>query len=59
MSELTEADVVRTLGAIVKTPDDSTTVLGALAGLGLVGTGPGRAPEQDRTSEEGQDEHRP
>ncbi len=42
VSELTEADVVRTLGAIVKTPDDSTSVLGALAGLGLVGTGPGR-----------------
>ena len=28
---------MRTLGAIVKTPDDSTSVLGALAGLGLVG----------------------
>ncbi len=37
VSELTEADVVRTLGAIVKTPDDSTSVLGALAGLAWSG----------------------
>ena len=35
VTELTRAEVVRTLGAIVKTPDDSTAVLGALGELGL------------------------
>jgi MoxR-like ATPase len=53
VSELTEADVVRTLGAIVKTPDDSLTVLGALAGLGLVPAGHGA-----RAGDEGPDEQR-
>ena len=47
VTELTEAAVVRTLGAIVKTPDDGVAVLGALAGLGLAGAGTGSCAGPD------------
>ena len=53
VAELTSAEVVRTLGAIVKTPDDGTAVLAALGELGPEGTGNSTGREK-----EGRDEHR-
>lgn len=50
VSELTRTEVVRTLGAIVKTPDDHGTVVAALGSLGYgssaggAGGGPGGGP---------------
>jgi MoxR-like ATPase len=35
VSELVRADIVRTLGAIAKTPDDRTAIIGALGQLGF------------------------
>jgi MoxR-like ATPase len=49
VTELTSAEVVRTLGTIIKTPDDGTTVLDALAGLGFDGTGHGTEHEGEGT----------
>jgi MoxR-like ATPase len=56
VSALTTADIVRTLGAVVKTPDDSTTVLGALGQLGFEATGT-EHNERNEREEEQRDEH--
>jgi len=44
VTELSAAEVVRTLGTLIKTPDDGTAVLDALAGLGIDGPGPDYGP---------------
>jgi MoxR-like ATPase len=53
VAELSRAEVVRALGAIVKTPDDTTAVLAALGDLGFEGTAGTTEREEER-----RDEHR-